>query len=80
MVTSGAVTGTLANIAFGRTWGATPKCVISNADATTGSAVALSVGGYFALNATSASSMTFTGLITASGTYTWNCSLWPIEL
>ena len=67
MVTSGAVSGTMGFIAFGRTWGATPKCVISAADATTGSAVALSVGGYQALNATSGSSMTFTAVITAAG-------------
>ena len=39
LVTSGAVSGGMGSIAFGRTWGATPSCVISSADATTASAV-----------------------------------------
>lgn len=73
LVTSGAVSGNIGNIAFGRTWGATPKCTISAANTTTGSGVATSSGGYMALNATSTSSMTMTALITASGTYTFNC-------
>lgn len=74
LVTSGgAVSGTLGVVAFGRIWGATPKCTISSADATTGGAIGSTSGGYVALNATSGTSMTLTGAITATGTYTFNC-------
>ena len=73
LVTSSSISGSTGNIAFGRTWGATPKCVISATDATAGSAVALSTGGYVSLNAISASAMTMTAIITASGTYVFNC-------
>lgn len=69
-VTSGNVTGTVGLVAFGRTWGATPKCVISVANATTGAAVA---AGYIGLTATSATSMTMVGSLTGAGTYVFNC-------
>lgn len=70
VVTSGNVTGTVGLVAFGRTWGATPKCRISVADAATGAAV---TAGYFALNATNTSSMTMAASLTGAGTYVFNC-------
>ncbi len=72
VVTSGNTTGTNGLIAFGRTWGATPKCVISSADAATGTMIA-SAGGYVALKATSTSSMTLAGVFTGAGTWVFNC-------
>lgn len=72
VVTSGNTTGTTGLIAFGRTWGATPKCVISSANAATGAMIA-SAGGYVALAATSASSMTLAGVFTGAGTWVFNC-------
>lgn len=70
VVTSGNVTGTVGLVAFGRTWGATPKCTISVANATTGTAV---TAGYFGINATSASSLTMVGGLTGAGTFVFNC-------
>ncbi len=73
VVTSATATGTIGLVAFGRTWGATPKCVISSADAATGAMIA-SAGGYVALKATSTSSMTLAGLFTGAGTWVFNCN------
>lgn len=70
IVTSGNVSGTLGLIAFGRSWGATPICTISIANAATGAAV---TGGYYGINATSVSSMTVVGSLTGAGTYVFNC-------
>ncbi len=72
VVTSGNTTGTNGLIAFGRTWGATPYCTISAANAATGTMLA-SAGGYVALNATSTSSMTLAGVFTGAGTWVFNC-------
>ena len=73
MVTSGNVAGTMAFIAFGRTWIARPHCTISAADAVTGGAIYGVATSYAAFNATSASSATFTASIIGAGTYTFNC-------
>lgn len=72
VVTSATATGTIGLVAFGRTWGATPICVVSSADAATGAMIA-SAGGYVALTATSATSMTLVGLFTGAGTWVFNC-------
>lgn len=72
VVTSASVSGTVGLIAFGRSWGATPYCVVSSANAATGAMIA-SAGGYVALNATSVSSMTLAGVFTGAGTWIFNC-------
>lgn len=72
VVTSANVSGTVGLIAFGRTWGATPYCVISSANAATGAMIA-SAGGYVALNATSTTSLTLAGVFTGAGTWVFNC-------
>lgn len=70
VVTSGNVLGTVGLIAFGRTWGATPHCVLGLSNAATGTAV---TGGYYGINATSASSMTMVASLTGAGTYVFQC-------
>lgn len=72
LVTSGAVAGTLGTINYITTWAHNPITVISYANTATGSAIAGTSGGYVALNGTGTSAATFTGVITAAGTYVFN--------
>jgi hypothetical protein len=58
---------------FGRTWIATPHCVIMPADATSGPKVFAGGGAYIAGTATSTSNFEVTGNITGAGTYVFNC-------
>lgn len=70
---TGGVAGSLAQIAFGRTWIARPHCLISTADAVTGTAVFAGAGSYISLNAVSTSALQLSGNWVAAGTYTFNC-------
>lgn len=69
-VSVGGATGTIGNIAFGRTWGAIPKCVISPANST---AVSMVTGGAIGMNATSTTNITVVGTILAGTSGVYNC-------
>lgn len=73
IVTSGNVSGTIADMTFGRTWGTTPNCIIAAANSTTGTKVFAGGGAYIAGTATSSSNFEVTGNITGAGTYTFQC-------
>jgi len=72
IVTSGAVNGALCTITLSTTWPNTPIPVMVPADATTGTNVAGTTGGYFAIGGASTTTLTVNGKFTSAGTYTFN--------